>query len=64
MKFDDLPELERERILTLSSHFHYRDGKTFIDGSMGSIHITFKELRSILTEAYSAGVKDASKRLT
>ncbi len=46
--WDRLPEEEREHIVEILAYFHFRDGKKFDDGSMGTVYISPKQFRDLL----------------
>jgi hypothetical protein len=50
-KFDALSKDGQDIIKEIVSHFHFRDGRLYEDGSMGTIRISPKELRDILAYA-------------
>lgn len=60
--FDRTSEKERERIMFLLAHFHFRDGKKYDDGSMGTVNISPKQFRDLLAfERDAAGDQEESK---
>jgi hypothetical protein len=54
-KFDELTEDGQQLIKEVVAWFHYRNGKLQIDGSLGEIGITPKELRDALSYTFSLG---------
>lgn len=48
--FDNL-DLDKEKVLVITSNFHFRDGKLHDDGSMGTIRITPKQFNDCVAYA-------------
>jgi hypothetical protein len=46
--FDKADAKQQEAIKVAVSYFHFRDGRKYDDGSMGTIHISPKQLRDLL----------------
>jgi hypothetical protein len=49
--FYGLSNEEKEFIMECVSHFHYRNGVQYDDGSLGTIKISSKQLRDLLAYA-------------
>ena len=47
-EFDKLSPEEQEFVMEIKGNFHYRNGHTYPDGSMGSIDISPKQLNNAL----------------
>jgi thiamine pyrophosphokinase len=47
-KFDSLANAAKDRIKELAMYYHHRDGKKADDGSIGSVHISYKQLLDML----------------
>jgi hypothetical protein len=46
--WDKLAPKDQEPILEILAQFHFRDGKKYDDGSMGTVYISPKQFRDLL----------------
>lgn len=52
--FDEIDDRQAEFVKTLVSHHHYRNGVRHEDGSMGTVRMSPKQLRDLLSFAIYA----------
>lgn len=50
-EFDKLCDIDRELVMKIVANFHFRDGKRYDDGSMGTIYISPKQLNDCIAHA-------------
>lgn len=56
-KYDELDDKWRALVLECMAFFHFRDGKKWDDGSIGTLKITPKEFIDIMAYAMSKNIE-------